>query len=151
MPGGVDRPSQTGLDAPGSGALPLVPGAQEAPGSSALGQGARRLGFDGQSRLGRQSPDRPRLAVRLDPLSSAGRAEGAAVRPHDDDDPRGLARRAASHVRPSVTAAAGAFQNAGIEYRRGEITVLDRQGLEAASCECYRAVKQAYARLMTAP
>jgi CRP-like cAMP-binding protein len=40
--------------------------------------------------------------------------------------------------RPSVTLAAGALQRAGlIRYQRGQVTVLDRQGLEAAACECY--------------
>jgi CRP-like cAMP-binding protein len=40
--------------------------------------------------------------------------------------------------RPSVTIVAGTLQNAGlIKYRRGHVTVIDREGLEAASCECY--------------
>jgi hypothetical protein len=39
-----------------------------------------------------------------------------------------------------VTIAAGAIQKAGvISYSRGEIHVVDRAGLEAMSCECYRA------------
>jgi CRP-like cAMP-binding protein len=47
--------------------------------------------------------------------------------------------------RPSVTLAAGALQKAGIiDYTRGRITVLDRAGLEAASCECYRAIVATY-------
>jgi len=54
-------------------------------------------------------------------------------------------------TRPSVTVAARALQSAGlIRYRRGEITVLDRQGLEDSSCECYAAVQQEYARLVGA-
>ena len=41
--------------------------------------------------------------------------------------------------RPSVSVAAEALQTAGlITYRRGKVTVLDRPGLEAASCECYQ-------------
>ena len=41
--------------------------------------------------------------------------------------------------RSAVTIAAGALQrNKVIRYVRGEIIVLDRRGLEAASCECYR-------------
>ncbi len=41
--------------------------------------------------------------------------------------------------RPAVSIAAGALQEAGfIRYRRGQLTVVDREGLESASCECYR-------------
>jgi CRP-like cAMP-binding protein len=51
--------------------------------------------------------------------------------------------------REGVTAAAGNVQKAGlIEYRRGHITVLDRTGLEARSCECYAVVKREYDRLL---
>ena len=47
--------------------------------------------------------------------------------------------------RPSVTVAAGALQEAGlIHYKRGDVTVLDRAGLERASCECYRIVRDEY-------
>jgi CRP-like cAMP-binding protein len=43
--------------------------------------------------------------------------------------------------RTSVTSAAVRLQGRGlIKYRRGSITLLDRRGLESASCECYRAV-----------
>lgn len=46
--------------------------------------------------------------------------------------------------RPRVTVAAGVLQQAGlISYRRGVVTILDRAGLEAASCECYRVVRAA--------
>jgi len=43
--------------------------------------------------------------------------------------------------RTSVTSAAVKLQGRGlIGYRRGRINLLDRLGLESASCECYRAV-----------
>jgi CRP-like cAMP-binding protein len=42
--------------------------------------------------------------------------------------------------RPTVTVVAGTLQKAGlITYHRGYVTVLDRERLEQASCECYRA------------
>lgn len=51
--------------------------------------------------------------------------------------------------RPSVTAVAGNLQKAGlITYHRGQITVLDRKGLEAASCECYEVVAKELDRLL---
>jgi hypothetical protein len=54
--------------------------------------------------------------------------------------------------REGVTEAAGKLQQAGlIEYRRGHITVLDRQGLEARVCECYQVVKTEFGRLLPIP
>jgi CRP-like cAMP-binding protein len=51
--------------------------------------------------------------------------------------------------RPSITVAARILQRANlIRYSAGNITVLDRSGLEAASCECYRAIKRQYRRLL---
>jgi hypothetical protein len=51
--------------------------------------------------------------------------------------------------RPSVTLAAGALQRAGlIRYQRGHIHIVDRAGLEAASCECYETVRQDIDRLL---
>jgi CRP-like cAMP-binding protein len=51
--------------------------------------------------------------------------------------------------RVGITAAAGALQRSGlIEYRRGELSVLDRPGLEAAACGCYAVDRKAYAELM---
>jgi len=52
--------------------------------------------------------------------------------------------------REGITEAAGALQQAGfIRYRRGHISVLDRSGLEARSCECYAAVKREIGRLLS--
>ena len=49
--------------------------------------------------------------------------------------------------RSAVTIAAGALQKAQlISYRRGDIQVLDREGLEAAACECYEAAVASSAR-----
>jgi len=53
--------------------------------------------------------------------------------------------------REGVTEAAGKLQRQGlILYNRGHITVLDRPGLEAQSCECYKVVKTEYDRLLPA-
>jgi CRP-like cAMP-binding protein len=51
--------------------------------------------------------------------------------------------------REGVTEAAGKLQKAGlIRYQRGRITVLDRPGVEARSCECYQVVKAEFDRLL---
>jgi CRP-like cAMP-binding protein len=51
--------------------------------------------------------------------------------------------------REGVTEAAGKLQEAGlIHYTRGRITVLDRPGVEARSCECYRVVKAEFERIL---
>jgi CRP-like cAMP-binding protein len=51
--------------------------------------------------------------------------------------------------REGVTESALKLQTAGlIRYARGHITVLDRAGLEARSCECYAVVKKEYDRLL---
>src|SRR5512132_1515526 len=51
--------------------------------------------------------------------------------------------------REGVTEAAGKLQDAGlIRYSRGRITVLDRPGVEARSCECYQVVKTEFDRLL---
>jgi CRP-like cAMP-binding protein len=47
--------------------------------------------------------------------------------------------------RAGVSIAAGALQDSGlIRYRRGGVEILDLAGLERASCECYRAVRNQY-------
>ena len=54
--------------------------------------------------------------------------------------------------RTTVTVAAQALQAAGlIRYRRGNIDVLDRQGLEDGACECYATVQTKLAGILDAP
>jgi CRP-like cAMP-binding protein len=54
--------------------------------------------------------------------------------------------------RPSVTVAAGILQRAGlIRYGRGSVTVLDRQSLEQAACECYANVQRRFVAVLGAP
>jgi Mn-dependent DtxR family transcriptional regulator len=51
--------------------------------------------------------------------------------------------------REGATAGALELQNAGlIDYTQGRIRVLDRQGLEKRTCECYAVVKKEYDRLL---
>jgi CRP-like cAMP-binding protein len=51
--------------------------------------------------------------------------------------------------REGVTTAAGRLQEQGlISYVRGRIQILDRGGLEATACECYKVVKDEYDRLL---
>jgi CRP-like cAMP-binding protein len=50
--------------------------------------------------------------------------------------------------RPTVTVVAGTLQQAKlIEYRRGRIRILDREGLEKGACECYHVVRREFERL----
>ena len=45
--------------------------------------------------------------------------------------------------RPSITHAIAGLEGAGlVERGRQQITILDRQGLIEASCECYRLVRE---------
>jgi CRP-like cAMP-binding protein len=51
-------------------------------------------------------------------------------------------------TRPTVTEVAGALQKSGlIRYRHGHMTIVDRAGLEGASCECYTTVRDHFVRL----
>ena len=53
--------------------------------------------------------------------------------------------------RTGVTAAAGGLQRAGlIRYTRGNVTILDRAGLEHQACECYGISKREFDRLLGA-
>jgi CRP-like cAMP-binding protein len=50
--------------------------------------------------------------------------------------------------RPGVTLAVSALrESALITYNHGTMTVVDRKGLEAASCECHRVIRDEFARL----
>lgn len=52
-------------------------------------------------------------------------------------------------ARQSVGIAVGDLQTRGlIEYHRGEMHILDRPGLESASCECYEIVRAEFSRLL---
>lgn len=51
--------------------------------------------------------------------------------------------------RSTVSVAAGELQRQGlIRYSRGKVEILDRSGLEAASCECYEKIRSEYSRLV---
>jgi CRP-like cAMP-binding protein len=51
--------------------------------------------------------------------------------------------------RVGVTKAASSLQKRSlIQYSRGDITVLDRRGLKAASCGCYKADRESYDRAL---
>jgi len=54
--------------------------------------------------------------------------------------------------RQSVNLTARILQSANlIKYTRGELTILDRDGLEEASCECFKVTSQMYDRTMRLP
>ncbi|MGJ5629117.1 Crp/Fnr family transcriptional regulator [Nostoc sp. CALU 1950] len=51
--------------------------------------------------------------------------------------------------RSGVTVAASTLSRAGmIRYQRGQINILNRENLEATSCECYRVIQNEFARLL---
>jgi CRP-like cAMP-binding protein len=52
--------------------------------------------------------------------------------------------------RGGVTIAAGMLQKAGlIRYDRGQVAITDRDGLEAAACDCYGTVRREFERLLS--
>jgi CRP-like cAMP-binding protein len=54
--------------------------------------------------------------------------------------------------RPALTVVASSLRDRGlIRYTRGVLTIVDRSGLERASCECYGIVKRAYAQIISRP
>ena len=64
-------------------------------------------------------------------------------------DPIGVLSLLLDVRRVGITTAASALKRSGlIEYHRGDLTVLDRQRLEAMACGCYAADRQAYAELL---
>jgi CRP-like cAMP-binding protein len=51
--------------------------------------------------------------------------------------------------RATITQAARAFQRQGIvDYKHGRLTIRDRPALEAASCECYRIMRDTHRHLL---
>ena len=51
--------------------------------------------------------------------------------------------------REGISQAAGTLRKSGlIDFRRGQINVLDRPGLLARACECYEVVKRETDRLL---
>lgn len=74
------------------------------------------------------------------------------LRSHDLDATHELIANMLGVRREGVTAAAARLEKAGlIRYTRGHITVIDRPGLEARTCECYGVVKREYDRLLPVP
>jgi CRP-like cAMP-binding protein len=68
------------------------------------------------------------------------------MRDRDDDDALQITQSLLAEMlgvqRPSITNAAQALERAGLIARgRRQVTILDRQGLVAASCECYQLVR----------
>ena len=68
------------------------------------------------------------------------------MRDRDDDDTLQITQSLLAEMlgvqRPSITNAAEELERAGLIARgRRQVTILDRQGLVAASCECYQLVR----------
>jgi CRP-like cAMP-binding protein len=62
-----------------------------------------------------------------------------------------LAQMLEAH-RSTVSVSAGILQRAGlIRYTRGHVTIVDREGLEAVSCECYAVIKAELDRVSRKP
>ena len=135
----------------GSGAAWRVPAADfriELARSAALQRGLNRYVYVLMAQLAtsaacqRFHPIGPRLARRL--LMSQDRAAADTFHVTQEFLAYMLGVR-----RVGVTAAASAMHRSGlIEYKRGELTVLDRPGLEAAACSCYHADQQSYAAVL---
>jgi CRP-like cAMP-binding protein len=54
--------------------------------------------------------------------------------------------------RATVNVATGMLRKAGfIQYVRGKLTIIDRPGLESASCGCYEAILKVYSSLVPEP
>ncbi len=50
--------------------------------------------------------------------------------------------------REGISVAAGKLQQAQlVRYQRGRIEIVDRRGMEALACQCYRGIRDEYARL----
>lgn len=59
-----------------------------------------------------------------------------------------IAKMLGTH-RPGVTEIAGKFSRIDlIQYSRGRITILNREGLESVSCNCYNIIKDEFNRLL---
>jgi CRP-like cAMP-binding protein len=68
------------------------------------------------------------------------------MRDRGDDDALQITQNLLAEMlgvhRPSITNAAGELERTGLIARgRQQVTILDRQGLEKASCECYQLVR----------
>jgi CRP-like cAMP-binding protein len=51
--------------------------------------------------------------------------------------------------RATVTVTAGILQKAGfVQFSRGRVAIVDREGLENATCECYAVTREVYDRLL---